>query len=79
MVNIKEKKEKNHDEKYFLLGKRYGFQRSEEVGVQPHLRSRLLQRQTSKENETPSSAPAQSPLALSHQREQYHSMPHDMK
>jgi regulating synaptic membrane exocytosis protein 2 len=60
-------------------GKRFGFQRSEEIGVQPHLRSRTLQRQTSKENETPSSAPVQSPLVLSHQREQYHSMPHDMK
>ncbi|CAF4144395.1 unnamed protein product, partial [Rotaria magnacalcarata] len=64
-------------------GKRFGFQRSEEIGVQPHLRSRTLQRQISKENETPSSAPPldslQSPLALSHQRDQYHSMPHDMK
>ncbi|CAF3463069.1 unnamed protein product [Rotaria socialis] len=64
-------------------GKRFGFQRSEEIGVQPHLRSRTLQRQISKENETPSSAPpldsSQSPLALSHQRDQYHSMPHDMK
>ncbi|CAF1657069.1 unnamed protein product, partial [Adineta ricciae] len=64
-------------------GKRFGFQRSEEIGVQPHLRSRTLQKQTSKENETPTSAPAtdvsQSPLALSHQRDQYHSMPHDMK
>ncbi|CAF2510404.1 unnamed protein product [Rotaria sp. Silwood2] len=64
-------------------GKRFGFQRSEEIGVQPHLRNRTLQRQTSKENETPSSAPpsdsSQSSLALSHQRDQYHSMPHDMK
>jgi len=61
------------------IGKRFGFQRSEEIGVQPHLRSRTLQRQISKENETPSSAPVQSPFVLSHQREQYHSMPHDMK
>ncbi|UJR09234.1 hypothetical protein I4U23_013480 [Adineta vaga] len=64
-------------------GKRFGFQRSEEIGVQPHLRSRTLQKQTSKENETPSSAPptdlTQSPLALTHQRDQHHSMPHDMK
>lgn len=64
-------------------GKRFGFQRSEEIGVQPHLRSRALQKQTSKENETPSSAPptdmTQSPLAMSHQRDQHHSMPHDMK
>ncbi|CAF1429769.1 unnamed protein product [Adineta steineri] len=64
-------------------GKRFGFQRSEEIGVQPHLRSRTLQRQTSKENETPSSAPpldsTQSPLVLSHHRDQCHSMPHDMK
>ncbi|CAF1216277.1 unnamed protein product [Rotaria sordida] len=64
-------------------GKRFGFQRSEEIGVQPHLRSRTLQRQTSKENETPSNAPTadstQSSLVLSHQRDQYHSMPHDMK
>ncbi|CAF0942842.1 unnamed protein product [Rotaria sp. Silwood1] len=63
-------------------GKRFGFQRSEEIGVQPHLRSRI-QRQTSKENETPASAPpsdsSQSPLTLSRQRDQYHSMPHDMK
>jgi hypothetical protein len=64
---------------YLLIGKRFGFQRSEEIGVQPHLRSRTLLRQTSKENETPSSAPVQSSLALSHQRDQYHSMPHDMK
>lgn len=68
---------------FLFLGKRFGFQRSEEIGVQPHLRSRALQRQTSKENETPSSAPpsdsSQSSLALSHQRDQYHSMPHDMK
>ena len=68
---------------FSFLGKRFGFQRSEEIGVQPHLRSRTLQRQTSKENETPTSAPAtdvsQSPLALTHQRDQYHSMPHDMK
>lgn len=67
----------------FLLGKRYGFQRSEEIGVQPHLRSRAFQRQLSKENETPTSAPAtasnQSPLVLTHQRDQHHSMPHDMK
>jgi hypothetical protein len=67
----------------YSIGKRFGFQRSEEIGVQPHLRSRILQRQTSKENDTPSSAPtsdsSQSPLALFHQRDQYHSMPHDMK
>lgn len=60
-------------------GKRFGFQRSEEIGVQPHLQNRSLQKQTSKENETPTNTDAQSPLALSHQREQYHSMPHDMK
>ena len=67
----------------FFLGKRFGFQRSEEIGVQPHLRNRALQRQTSKENETPSSAPAsnssQSPFNSSLQHDQYHSMPHDMK
>jgi hypothetical protein len=67
-----------------LLGKRYGFQRSEEIGVQPHLRNRTLQQQTSKENETPTSAPAamrtsESPFTLSHQRDQCHSVPHDMK
>lgn len=72
-------KGKGKNARRLLLGKRYGFQRSEEVGVQPHLRSRTLQRQTSKENETPPTAPAQNPLVLSHQREQYHSMPHDMK
>ena len=66
-----------------LLAKRSGFQRSEEIGVQPHLRNRTLIHQTSKENETPASAPASqptpSPFALSHQREQCHSIPHDMK
>jgi hypothetical protein len=65
------------------LGKRSGFQRSEEIGVQPHLRNRALQRQTSKENETPASAPAsnstQSPFNTSLQHNQYHSMPLDMK
>jgi hypothetical protein len=73
----------NKNDLWFFIGKRFGFQRSEEIGVQPHLRSRILQRQTSKENETPSSAPpldsSQSPLVLSHQRDQHHSMPHDMK
>ena len=59
-----------------ILGKRFGFQRSEEIGVQPHLRSRTLQRQTSKENDTPASETSQPPLAMSHQ---HHSMPHDMK
>ena len=69
----------------FVSGKRRGFQRSEEIGVQPHLRNRSLQRQTSKENETPpTSAPAvnqssPSPFALSHQREQSQSMPDNMK
>ncbi|CAF1649418.1 unnamed protein product [Adineta ricciae] len=62
-------------------GKRYGFQRSEEVGVQPHLRNRTLQEQTSKENETPSSAP---PTTSPHQSlfnsitNQHHSLPPDM-
>jgi hypothetical protein len=64
-------------------GKRSGFQRSEEVGVQPHLRNRALERQTSKENEKPTSAPpnhpSQSPFNTSLQRDQYHSMPLDMK
>ncbi len=64
-------------------GKRCGFQRSEEVGVQPHLRNRALERQTSKENEKPNSAPptnsSQSPFNSSLQRDQYHSMPTDMR
>ncbi len=64
-------------------GKRCGFQRSEEIGVQPHLRNRALERQTSKENETPSSAPPTgshpSPFNTSLQRDHCHSMPHDMK
>ncbi|UJR36942.1 hypothetical protein I4U23_029651 [Adineta vaga] len=60
-------------------GKRYGFQRSEEVGVQPHLRNRTLQQQTSKENETPSSAPPSisSPRSLFNTTTQ-HSLPTDM-
>jgi hypothetical protein len=65
------------------IGKRCGFQRSEEIGVQPHLRNRTLQHQTSKENETPASAPpinsTQSPFNTSLQRDQYHSMPLDMR
>ena len=61
---------------FFVLAKRFGFQRSEEIGVQPHLRSRALQRQTSKENETPATGTSQTPLAAAHQ---HHSMPHDMK
>ena len=68
---------------FFFIGKRYGFQRSEEIGVQPHLRNRALQRQTSKENETPASAPVtnavQSPFNTNLQRDQYHSMPLDIK
>jgi len=64
-------------------GKRYGFQRSEEIGVQPHLRNRSLDRQISKENETPASAPpsssSTSPFNTSLQRDQYHSIPNDMK
>ncbi len=66
-------------------GRRCGFQRSEEVGVQPHLRNRALERQTSKENEQPTSAPpmssssSSSPFNPSLQRDQYHSMPTDMK
>ena len=67
----------------YVIGKRFGFQRSEEIGVQPHLRSRTLQRQTSKEGDTLSNAPVsdsfESSLALSHQRDQYHSIPYDMK
>ncbi|CAM4895992.1 unnamed protein product [Rotaria socialis] len=63
--------------------KRYGFQRSEEIGVQPHLRSRAMQRQLSKENETPSSAPpsdsSRSPFNRNLQRDQYHSMPHNIE
>ncbi|CAF0948351.1 unnamed protein product [Adineta ricciae] len=62
-------------------GKRYGFQRSEEVGVQPHLRNRTLQQQTSKENETPSSAPptTSSPQSLFNSAtNQHHSLPPDM-
>ena len=39
------------------LNKRSGFQRSEEIGVQPHLRNRALERQISKESDTPTSAP----------------------
>lgn len=65
------------------LNKRSGFQRSEEIGVQPHLRNRALERQTSKENETPVSAPVaattQSPFNSSLHREHYHSMPLNMK
>lgn len=64
-------------------GKRSGFQRSEEIGVQPHLRNRALERQTSKENEKPTSAPAtfaiQTPFNVPLQRDHYHSMPDDMK
>ncbi|CAF3542722.1 unnamed protein product [Adineta steineri] len=62
--------------------KRYGFQRSEEIGVQPHLRSRALQQQTSKENETPSSAPpmvsTKSLFAGASPQNQSQSMPNDM-
>ncbi|CAF3784330.1 unnamed protein product [Rotaria sordida] len=65
------------------IGKRYGFQRSEEIGVQPHLRSRTLQREISKEKDTPSSAPpmdsSRSPFNTSLQRDQYHSMPHNIE
>jgi hypothetical protein len=64
-------------------GKGSGFQRSEEIGVQPHLRNRALERQISKENETPTSAPpttsSQSSFNTSLHRDQYHSMPIDMK
>ncbi|CAF2707840.1 unnamed protein product [Rotaria sp. Silwood2] len=63
--------------------KRYGFQRSEEIGVQPHLRNRALQRQISKEKETPSSAPptdsSRSPFNGALQRDQYYSMPHNIE
>ncbi|CAF4540050.1 unnamed protein product [Rotaria sp. Silwood1] len=65
------------------IGKRYGFQRSEEIGVQPHLRSPALQRQMSKEKETPSSAPptdsSRSPFNGTLQRDQYYSMPHSIE
>lgn len=64
-------------------GKRSGFQRSEEIGVQPHLRNRALERQTSKENEKPTSAPvtfaAKTPFNATLHRDHYHSMPEDMK
>ena len=65
-------------------GKRSGFQRSEEIGVQPHLRNRALERQTSKENEKPTSAPvtcppSQTPFNTSLHRDQSHSIPNDMK
>ncbi|CAF1114513.1 unnamed protein product [Rotaria magnacalcarata] len=66
-----------------LGSKRYGFQRSEEIGVQPHLRSRAMQQQLSKENKTPSSAPpsdiSRSPFNRNLQRDQYHSMPHNIE
>ncbi len=65
-----------------MIAKRYGFQRSEEIGVQPHLRNRALQQQISKENTTPSSAPptdtSQSPFHTDIQRDHSHSLPHDM-
>jgi hypothetical protein len=66
------------------FGKRSGFQRSEEIGVQPHLRNRaLLERQISKENGIPTSAPpttsSTSPFNSSLHRDQYHSIPNDMK
>jgi hypothetical protein len=61
---------------FAFQGKRFGFQRSEEIGVQPHLRSRSMLQQTSKENETPSETGQPPKLAMSHQ---HHSMPHDMK
>lgn len=65
-------------------GKRSGFQRSEEIGVQPHLRNRALERQTSKENEKPTSAPvtyssSHVPFATPLHRDQSHSIPNDMK
>ena len=64
------------------INKRSGFQRSEEIGVQPHLRNRALERQISKESDTPTSAPvvnSSSPFNPSVQRDHYHSMPLDMK
>lgn len=65
------------------INKRSGFQRSEEIGVQPHLRNRALERQTSKENETPTSAPvagsSSSPFNSSLQRDHCQSMPLDIR
>ena len=62
-----------------FAGKRYGFQRSEEIGVQHHLRNRTLPRQTSKENETPPANASQPPSGLSPSRVPCHSIPDNMK